>query len=230
VWAGYCLWIGGLSSIGVSLVFLIVNLLAYSGLLRSSSWSESNPLTGPRMIYPWLIFYAFLNLSILPTVIILLYVWYEVSSTECSNSFPTICKSQLLRLWVPLISVLSLVTLAILLHNWVVVLRVTLMLRRKLSPLPFTRIGDRIVLGLQHTKDMERKNTLLNGELISDLSFEGSTIPRKSRAPSKSSGYPVIPWYSCTCGNAASTMDRRSVDTRSSRVENLSMYENKTRF
>merc|ERR1712179_395877 len=43
VWAGFCLWIGSLSSLGICLIFLAVNLLAYSGIVRSSSWHNKYP-------------------------------------------------------------------------------------------------------------------------------------------------------------------------------------------
>merc|ERR1719430_2682633 len=52
VWAGYCLWIGGLVSIVVYVLFLIVNLLAYSGISRSSSWPNMYPNTSYRLLYP----------------------------------------------------------------------------------------------------------------------------------------------------------------------------------
>jgi len=230
VWAGYCLWIGGLSSLGISLVFLIVNLMAYSGFVRSSSWSEQKPSRGPKMVYPWLLVYAFLNLILLPVVIVFLYLWYDKAPEECSSTFPSICKSQILSLWVPLVSVASVIILLIFLHNWVVVLRVTLSLRRKLSPLPFTRIGDKIVLGLQHSKEMERKNTLLNGELIADLSFDRYPSTRSMNTLIRQS-IPISPARSiCTCSHSGSTLDRRSTGTRSSKIETGSLYENKTRF
>ena len=86
VWAGYCIWVrqywapgaalqsllvcsfifSALLSLLACIFFLLVNLLAFSGITRSSSWSNTFPSTSYRMLYPWLLSYFILNTSILP--------------------------------------------------------------------------------------------------------------------------------------------------------------------
>jgi len=120
VWAGYCIWV------------------------RSSSWSNTFPSTSYRMLYPWLLSYFILNISILPAGILLVYEWYE----GCSS---TVCQEDILHSWAPIIGVTTLLLLLVLLHNWFLLLTITKNLWSKMNPQPFTRIGSRVVLGLLDT-------------------------------------------------------------------------------
>ena len=84
VWAGYCLWIGwdtfyhyfihaiitsysrGLSSLLLSSIFLIVNIMAYTGILRSGSWHEKHQNKSYKLVYPWIGLYFIANCGIVP--------------------------------------------------------------------------------------------------------------------------------------------------------------------
>merc|ERR1712215_95752 len=170
VWAGYCLWIGGLVSIVICVVFLLVNLLAYSGIARSSSWSNMYPNTSYKLLYPWLILYFILNTVILPAGILLVYLWYEGSPITCKPPRPSagVCQSDILYMWAPIIGVGTLLVLLVFLHNWVLVVHVTRSLKSKLNPQPFTRIGSRVVLGLLDTSHGDRSggSTLSRGSTL----------------------------------------------------------------
>jgi len=144
VWAGYCIWVSALLSLLVCIFFLLVNLLAFSGITRSSSWSNTFPSTSYRMLYPWLLSYFILNTSILPAGILLVYEWYEGCSTP-------VCQRDILHSWAPIIGVTTLLLLLVLLHNWFLLLTITKNLWSKMNPQPFTRIGSRVVLGLLDT-------------------------------------------------------------------------------
>ena len=56
----------GLTSLFLCLVFLLVNVLAYSGIIRSNSWVEKHPNTSYRLLYPWLSLYFLANCTLLP--------------------------------------------------------------------------------------------------------------------------------------------------------------------
>eukprot|EP00092_Neocalanus_flemingeri_P018494 GFUD01020014.1.p1 GENE.GFUD01020014.1~~GFUD01020014.1.p1 ORF type:complete len:228 (-),score=28.60 GFUD01020014.1:98-781(-) len=171
VWAGYCLWIGGLVSLLLCIVFLMANLLAYSGITRTSSWDNLHPSTSYRLLYPWLVLYFILNTGILPTGIALVYLWYEASPSTCPEPRPSsgVCQEDILNLWAPLIGVATLLVLLVFLHNWVIILHLAKLLRKKMNPQPFTRIGSRVVLGLEDTSHGEHSggsSTLSKGSTL----------------------------------------------------------------
>jgi len=162
VWAsGFCLWIGSLSSLGICLIFLTVNLLAVSGIVRASSWHNKYPDRAYQLLYPWLFVYFILNTAILPIGIVLVYMWYEGAPPVCtlapprppvsSHWLPTVCQGDILRLWAPLAGVLTVIVLVLSLHNWFIILRLASSLKDKMRPTSFTRIGSRVVLGLLDT-------------------------------------------------------------------------------
>merc|ERR1719153_805525 len=144
VWAGYCIWVSALLSLLACILFLMVNLLAFSGISRSSSWSNTFPNTSYRMLYPWLLCYFILNSAILPAGILLVYQWYE----GCTRS---VCQRNILYSWAPIIGATLVLILIVFLHNWLLLLSITKSLRSKMNPQPFTRIGSRVVLGLLDT-------------------------------------------------------------------------------
>lgn len=170
VWAGFCLWIGCLSSVGVCVIFLAVNLLALSGIARASSWHNKYPERAYQLLYPWLVVYFFFNISILPIGIVLIYVWYESAPLICGNrpssnlysfGLNSICREDILNLWAPLTAFFAVFILAVSLHNWLVLLRLASSLKEKMKPPSFTRIGSRVVLGLLDTShgDSETKSS-----------------------------------------------------------------------
>ena len=171
-------------------MFLLVNILAYSGISWSSSWSNDYPNTSYRLLYPWLTLYFILNTAIIPgglfcsvlslfpaypTVpgILLVYLWYEVSPSSCTDPRPSsgVCQSDILYIWAPLIGATTLLVLVLFLHNWVLVMNMTKSLRKKMNPQPFTRIGSRVVLGLldtSHSDESGGSSTLSkNSSLVS---------------------------------------------------------------
>merc|ERR1712080_744663 len=157
VWAsGFCLWIGSLSSLGICLIFLTVNLLAVSGIVRASSWHNKYPDRAYQLLYPWLFVYFLLNTGILPIGIVLVYIWYEGAPPTCPappspHWLPPVCQYDILRLWAPLAGVLTVIVLLLSLHNWIIILRLASSLKDKMRPASFTRIGSRVVLGLLDT-------------------------------------------------------------------------------
>ena len=56
----------GLSSILLCVIFLMVNISALTGILRSSSWYGKNQRTSHRLVYPWLAVYFIANCAIIP--------------------------------------------------------------------------------------------------------------------------------------------------------------------
>ena len=56
----------GLTSVFLCLVFLVVNILAYSGIVKSNSWVEKHPNTSYKLLYPWICLYFIANCAILP--------------------------------------------------------------------------------------------------------------------------------------------------------------------
>ena len=62
----YHLLTRGLCSLLVCVLFLAVNILAYSGLYRFSSVFNKYPRRAYRLIYPWLVTYAIFNMAIIP--------------------------------------------------------------------------------------------------------------------------------------------------------------------
>merc|ERR1719495_1172170 len=144
VWAGYCIWVSALLCLLACILFLLVNLLAFSGISRSSSWSNTFPNTSYRMLFPWLFCYFIFNTAILPAGILLVYQWYE----GCTTS---VCQRNILYSWAPIIGATLVLILIVFLHNWLLLLSITKSLRSKMNPQPFTRIGSRVVLGLLDT-------------------------------------------------------------------------------
>jgi len=165
VWAGFCLWIGCLTSVGVCVIFLAVNLLALSGIARASSWHNEYPERAYQLLYPWLTVYFFFNIAILPIGIVLIYLWHESAPASCEDppsfGISSICQEDILNLWAPLTAVIAAFTLAVSLHNWLVLLRLASSLKEKMQPPAFTRIGSRVVLGLLDTShgDSETKSS-----------------------------------------------------------------------
>merc|ERR1719495_2923747 len=127
VWAGYCIWVSALLSLLACILFLLVNLLAFSGISRSSSWSNTFPNTSYRMLYPWLVCYSILNIAILPAGILLVYQWYE----GCNTS---VCQRAILYSWAPIIGATLALILIVFLHNWLLLLSITKSLRSKMNP------------------------------------------------------------------------------------------------
>jgi len=56
----------GLVSVFLCLLFLLVNSLAYRGIVKSSSWLEQHPNTSYKLLYPWICLYFLANCAVLP--------------------------------------------------------------------------------------------------------------------------------------------------------------------
>ena len=56
----------GLSSLLLSSIFLIVNIMAYTGILRSGSWHEKHQNKSYKLVYPWICLYFIANCGIVP--------------------------------------------------------------------------------------------------------------------------------------------------------------------
>jgi len=137
VWAGYCVWKGTLISCFLCLLLLLVNSLALSGIFRASSWHETKPRNSYRFILPWLVLYFVLDIAILPVCIYCLFTWYTL--TDSNN---------ILHIYIPIISIFAVGLLCLCLHHWFKIMNLCFKIRDRVKVEPFTRVGDRIVLGL----------------------------------------------------------------------------------
>jgi len=144
VWAGgFCLWIGCLGGVLVCVIFLGVNLLAYSGLLRSSSWAGEDPTLSYKFLIPWIALYALLILAIPVAGFVLMYYAYHL---YCFNLEK--CGENFLYIYSPLVGILVLGLVYGIGHYWVVMIKTYFSIRSKVLLPSWDKIGDRIVLGL----------------------------------------------------------------------------------